>query len=59
MNDAYGKHGDNPRNILPFEAEKQTNKVNDLSVGSTKVTKHIPGYNGFIPQIDVNPSVIE
>ena len=59
MNDAFGKHGHNPRTILPFEATKQDNKVNDLSVGSTKVTKHIPGYNGFIPQIDVNPTVIE
>lgn len=59
MNDAYGKHGDNPRNILPYDAQKTANKVNDLSVGSTKVTHHIPGYNGFIPQIDVNDKVID
>ena len=49
FNDAFGKHGHNPREILPFDATKTSNKVNDLSVGSTKVTKHIPGYNGFIP----------
>ena len=47
--DAFGKHGANPRDILPLDATKQTNKNNDLSVGSTKVTSHIPGYNGFIP----------
>jgi len=28
-------------------------------VGSTKVTSHIPGYNGFIPQTDINPKVTE
>jgi len=30
-----------------------------LSVGSTKVTSHIPGYNGFIPQIDINPTAVK
>jgi hypothetical protein len=39
---------------LPAESTKTSNKVNELSVGTTKVTKHIPGYNGFIPQTDVN-----
>lgn len=57
--DAFGKHGHNPRDVLPSDSTKQVNKVNDLSVGSTKVTNHIPGYNGFIPQIDVNQTVIE
>jgi hypothetical protein len=32
----------------------QSNKANELSVGTTKVTTHIPGYNGFIPQTDIN-----
>ena len=54
MNDAYGKHGHNPRVELPFDATKTSNKVNDLSVGSTKVTHHIPGYNGFLPKADFN-----
>lgn len=58
FNDAFGKHGHNPRNILPIDATKTSNKVNDLSVGSTKVTNHIPGYNGFIPQVDINSTVI-
>ena len=57
--DAFGKNGHNPRDILPGDATKQENKVNDLTVGSTKVTSHIPGYNGFIPQVDVNSTVIE
>ena len=56
--EAFGKHGHNPRDILPNDATKQANKINDLSVGSTKVTMHIPGYNGFIPQIDVNEKAV-
>lgn len=38
FNDAYGKHGHNPRMELPFDATAKSNKVTDLSVGSTKVT---------------------
>lgn len=57
--EAFGKHGHNPRDILPAEATKQTNKKNELSVGSTKVTNHIPGYNGFIPMIEVNDKAVE
>ena len=57
--DAYGKHGHNPRDILPAGATKQSNKINDLSVGSTKVTSHIPGYNGFIPQNEVNQQAVD
>lgn len=26
------------------------------SAGTTKVTSHIPGYNGFIPKTDLNPT---
>ena len=47
--DSFGNFGHNPRTILPHDAEKQTNKKYELSVGTTKVTNHIPGYNGFIP----------
>lgn len=59
FSDAFGAHGANPRTQLPYDAVKQTNKKNDLSVGSTKVTNHIPGYNGFIPQIDINETCQE
>jgi len=49
MTESIGKFGHKPRNILPFDATKQSNIKNELSVGTTKVTSHIPGYNGFIP----------
>jgi hypothetical protein len=39
---------------LNYDAEKQTKKVNELSVGTTKITAHFPGYNGFIPATDLN-----
>lgn len=32
----------------------QSHKKNELTVGTTQVTKHIPGYNGFIPATDTN-----
>ena len=28
-------------------------------MGTTQVTKHIPGYNGFIPKTDLNPDAIK
>ena len=52
--DSIGKYGHNPRDNLPFEATKQANKNNELTVGTAKVTSHIPGYNGFIPQTEIN-----
>ena len=52
--DAFGKHGDRPRDILPHESISQSHKKNELTVGSTQVTTHIPGYNGFIPATDTN-----
>ena len=57
--DSFGQKGHNPRNIMGYDATKQENKANELSVGSTKVTKHIPGYNGFIPAVDFNGTVID
>lgn len=57
--DSMGKHGHNPRNILNADSEKAENKLNELSVGTTKVTRHVPGYNGFIPQTDYNPKCLE
>lgn len=46
---SIGKHGHNPRTLLGPETAKQFNKNDVLSAGTTKVTSHIPGYNGFIP----------
>lgn len=28
------------------------------SIGTTKTTAHIPGYNGFLPRTDINPEAI-
>ena len=57
--DSYGKTGDNPRDILPAGASKQSHKNNELTIGTSQVTQHIPGYNGFIPHVDVNPKAVE
>lgn len=57
--DSFGGHGHNPRTILNEASASQSNKNNELSVGTTKVTKHIPGYNGFIPQVDFNDKCME
>jgi hypothetical protein len=35
------------------------NELHDLTIGTTKTTSHIPGYNGFIPRTDVNPQAVE
>ena len=34
------------------------NEHHELTVGTTKTTTHIPGYNGFIPATDFNPSAV-
>lgn len=34
------------------------NEVHDLTMGTTKTTSHIPGYNGFIPRTDLNPTAV-
>ena len=57
--ETIGKFGHNPRNILPHEAEKQSNTNNELSIGTQKVTKHIPGYSGFIPNTDINKNAVQ
>ena len=52
--DSFGKMGHNPRSILNAESDAMGNGNNELTVGTTKVTKHVPGYNGFIPAVDFN-----
>ena len=34
------------------------NEVSELSMGTTKTTKHIPGYNGYLPKTDLNPNAL-
>lgn len=36
-----------------------TNEVHELTVGTTKVTSHIPGYNGYIPKSDFNDKALQ
>jgi hypothetical protein len=59
FSDTIGKFGHNPRSILGFDSSKQQNKNNELSAGTTKITAHIPGYNGFIPMTDINEKAKE
>lgn len=35
------------------------NEHHELTVGTTKTTTHIPGYNGFIPKTDFNAAAVE
>jgi len=56
--DAFGNHGHNPRETLPAGAQRQENRKFELSIGTTKVTHHIPGYNGFIPHTDINQNAV-
>lgn len=56
--DAIGNFGKNPRDDLPGDSTKQGNKNNQLTVGTTKVTTHIPGYNGFLPSADMNDNAL-
>lgn len=52
--ETIGNFGHVPRKILPHDAKKQENKLTEMTIGTQKVTSHIPGYCGFIPNTDVN-----
>lgn len=56
---SYGLNGTNPRETLPSDSTKQSHAVHDLTMGTTQVTTHIPGYNGFIPKSDFNKHALE
>ena len=56
---SLGTHGHNPRDKLPGDSESLANEHHELTVGTTKTTTHIPGYNGFIPKTDFNSSAVE
>ena len=55
---SLGTYGHNPRAKLPSDASKTMNEHHELTVGTTKTTTHIPGYNGFIPVTDFNPHAV-
>jgi hypothetical protein len=42
-----------------LDSEVQGNEHHELTVGTTKTTTHIPGYNGFIPKADFNPQAVQ
>lgn len=55
---SMGTFGQNPRDKLNNESERMQNEHHELSMGTTKTTTHIPGYNGFIPKTDFNPTAV-
>ena len=55
---SLGTHGHNPRTKLDGDAEMQGNEKHELTVGTTKTTTHIPGYNGFLPKTDFNGAAV-
>ena len=55
---SMGTFGHNPRNKLGADAERANNEHHELTMGTTKTTTHIPGYNGFIPKTDFNPNAV-
>jgi len=36
-----------------------TNEHHELTMGTTKTTNHIPGYNGFITKTDFNENAVK
>jgi hypothetical protein len=57
--ETIGTYGHNPRGILPSDSVKQANIHNEMTIGTQKVTAHIPGYCGFIPNTDINTNAIQ
>lgn len=56
---SYGTYGSKPTDRVSKDADKMQNEVHELTVGTTKVTSHIPGYNGFLPKTDVNALALQ
>lgn len=56
---SLGTYGHNPRNKLNAESDKMKNEHHELTMGTTKTTAHIPGYNGFIPSTDFNAQAVK
>jgi len=53
----FGTYGSNPRHRITFGDTKLPVAKSDLTVGTTKGTSHIPGYQGFLPTNTNNPKV--
>jgi len=59
FSETIGTWGHNPRDILPHDATGMTNARNELTIGTQKVTKHIPGYSGFLPNAEINTKAVD
>lgn len=55
---SLGTYGHKPENKLPKDSTKLKNEHHELTMGTTKTTAHIPGYNGFIPKTDFNGTAV-
>eukprot|EP00746_Dinoflagellata_sp_MGD_P072071 gnl/MRDRNA2_/MRDRNA2_29282_c0_seq1.p1 gnl/MRDRNA2_/MRDRNA2_29282_c0~~gnl/MRDRNA2_/MRDRNA2_29282_c0_seq1.p1 ORF type:complete len:264 (+),score=38.75 gnl/MRDRNA2_/MRDRNA2_29282_c0_seq1:84-875(+) len=53
----FGEYGSDPRARLSRSDTKLPNPKHELTVGTTKGTMHIPGYQGFLPTNTNNPRV--
>lgn len=53
----FGQYGSNPRQKLDASELKLPNPKSELTIGTTKGTSHIPGYQGFLPTNTNNPLV--
>lgn len=53
----FGIYGSDPRHLLKPSDTKLPNRKHELTVGTTKGTCHIPGYQGFLPTNTNNPRV--
>jgi len=57
--EGYGKYGSDPRHRIPKDAIKMPVLKTALTVGTTKGTNHMPGYQGFLAQNTANARVAE
>jgi hypothetical protein len=57
--EGFGKYGSNPRDKFGPQADKLITFKTALTVGTTKGTAHIPGYQGFLATNTSNPRVAE
>jgi len=53
----FGQYGSDPRARLDPTETKLPNPKTELTIGTTKGTSHIPGYQGFLPTNTNNPKV--
>ncbi len=59
---SFGTYGSKPIRSIRKRSTRTHVSIsfctNSASVGTTKTTKHIPGYSGFLPKTDLNPQAV-